>query len=139
MNLPLSTLLLFVASTAVAADLPPIPEHDIAVKRELLFSDDFESENIARVWHRVVPQFTFEHADSRVRRSATKPFPPPTASRPSPRTPAVHGLEIPTTNSVVEARIRFQGASMINVEFDDRKYTAHITATSAAPRCASTA
>ena len=36
---------------------------------------------------------------------------------------AVHGLEIPTKDSIVEARIRFEGASMIDVEFDDRKYT----------------
>src|SRR6185295_14193117 len=32
------------------------------------------------------------------------------------------GLEIPTKDSVVEVRIRFEGASMIDVEFDDRKY-----------------
>jgi hypothetical protein len=36
---------------------------------------------------------------------------------------AVHGLEIPTKDSVVEAKIRFDGATMIDVEFDDRKYT----------------
>jgi len=36
---------------------------------------------------------------------------------------AVHGLEIPTKDSVVEVRIKFDGASMIDVEFDDRKYT----------------
>jgi hypothetical protein len=36
---------------------------------------------------------------------------------------AVHGLEIPTKDSVVETRIRFDGATMIDVEFDDRKYT----------------
>jgi hypothetical protein len=35
----------------------------------------------------------------------------------------VHGLEIPTKDSVVEVKIRFEGASMIDVEFDDRKYT----------------
>ena len=35
---------------------------------------------------------------------------------------AVHGLEIPTKDSVVEVKIRFEGASMIDVEFDDRKF-----------------
>jgi hypothetical protein len=45
------------------------------------------------------------------------------ASPPSLPTPPVHGLEIPTKDSVVEVRIRFEGASMIDVEFDDRKYT----------------
>jgi hypothetical protein len=36
---------------------------------------------------------------------------------------AVHGLEIPTKDSIVEVRIKFEGATMIDVEFDDRKYT----------------
>jgi hypothetical protein len=31
-------------------------------------------------------------------------------------------LEIPTKDSVVEARIKFDGAAMIDVEFDDRQY-----------------
>ena len=35
----------------------------------------------------------------------------------------MHGLEIPTKDSVVEVKIRFEGATMIDVEFDDRKYT----------------
>ncbi|HSJ04758.1 MAG TPA: hypothetical protein VK956_19960, partial [Verrucomicrobium sp.] len=33
------------------------------------------------------------------------------------------GLEIPTKDSVVEVKIKFEGATMIDVEFDDRKYT----------------
>lgn len=36
---------------------------------------------------------------------------------------AVHGLNIPTRDSVVEARIRFEGATMIDIEFDDRAST----------------
>src|SRR5262249_61192517 len=36
---------------------------------------------------------------------------------------AVHGLELPTKDSVVEVKIRFEGATMMDVEFDDRKYT----------------
>ena len=35
----------------------------------------------------------------------------------------MHGLEIPTKDSVVEVKIRFEGATMIDVEFDDRKFT----------------
>lgn len=35
----------------------------------------------------------------------------------------MHGLEIPTKDSVVEVKIKFAGATMIDVEFDDRKYT----------------
>jgi hypothetical protein len=36
---------------------------------------------------------------------------------------AVHGLEVPGKDSVVEVRIRFDGATMISVEQDDRNYT----------------
>jgi len=36
---------------------------------------------------------------------------------------AVYGLDLPTKDSVVEVRIRLEGASMMDVEFDDRKYT----------------
>ena len=36
---------------------------------------------------------------------------------------AVYGLEIPTKDSVVEVKIKFEGATMVSVEFDDRKYT----------------
>src|SRR5262249_48103904 len=31
--------------------------------------------------------------------------------------------EIPTKDSVVEVKMRFEGANMMDVEFDDRKYT----------------
>ena len=37
---------------------------------------------------------------------------------------AVHGLEVPTKDSIVECRIKLDGASMVDVELDDRKYTA---------------
>ena len=52
---------------------------------------------------------------------------------------AVHGLNVPTKDSIVEVKIRFDGATMIDVEFDDRAYTARTTATSAGPRCVSQA
>jgi hypothetical protein len=35
----------------------------------------------------------------------------------------VEGLEIPTKDSVVEVKIKFDGATMIDVEFDDRAFT----------------
>jgi hypothetical protein len=34
--------LVFLATAAIAADLPKIPSKPISVKKELLFSDDFE-------------------------------------------------------------------------------------------------
>jgi hypothetical protein len=36
---------------------------------------------------------------------------------------AVYGLEVPTKDSVVEVKMRFDGCTMMDVEFDDRKYT----------------
>ena len=35
---------------------------------------------------------------------------------------AVFGLDVPTKDSVVEVKIKFEGASMVDVEFDDRAY-----------------
>ena len=45
----------------VAADRPAIPEKSIARKKELLFSDDFEGTEPAKVWHKVVPTFVIEN------------------------------------------------------------------------------
>ena len=111
------------ATTVLAADLPPIPEKSIAEKKELLFSDDFEGAEPAKVWHKVVPTFAVEKGvlkgtqtrDQNIPAADGKPAVTPHA--------AVHGLEIPTKDSVVEVKIRFEGASLIDVEFDDRKYT----------------
>src|SRR3954468_2046168 len=112
-----------VTSAAVAADRPAIPAQSIASKKELLFSDDFEGAEPARVWHKVVPTFTVEKGT--LKGTQTRDQNIPAADGKPAVTPhaAVHGLEIPTRDSVVEVRIRFEGASMIDVEFDDRKYT----------------
>ncbi len=45
---------------SVAADLPAIPAKFIAQKKELLFTDDFEGAEPAKVWHKVVPTFVVE-------------------------------------------------------------------------------
>ena len=55
--LRLLALLPLVASAAVAADLSAVPAGPIAIKKELLFADDFEGATPAKVWHRVVPSF----------------------------------------------------------------------------------
>jgi hypothetical protein len=56
------TLSLFLLSivTLSAADLPQIPAESIAVKKELLFQDDFEGAERSKLWHRVVDTFTFD-------------------------------------------------------------------------------
>jgi hypothetical protein len=115
-------LLLLLSSAVCAADLSAIPTGPIAVKKELLFADDFEGATPAKVWHRVVPTFTIEQGT--LKGTQTRDTLVPAADGKAAVTPhaAVHGLEIPTKDSVVEVRIRFEGASMIDVEFDDRAY-----------------
>jgi hypothetical protein len=114
--------LLALPSLAVAADLPRPPAKPVAVRKELLFSDDFQGASPSPLWHRVVDTFALQDgvligtqtrvqdqtaADGRVIKAHA----------------AVHGLELPTRDSVVECRIRLDGATMVDVEFTDRKYT----------------
>jgi hypothetical protein len=115
------TLLLPLAGRA--AELAAVPTAPIAQKRELLFSDDFEGAVPAKPWHRVVPTFVVENGT--LKGTQTRDRAVPAAEGKAAVTPhaAVHGLELPTRDSVVEVRIRFEGASMIDVEFDDRAYT----------------
>lgn len=115
---------LLVSTTATfAADLPKVPAKSLAEKKELLFSDDFQGAEPAKVWHKVVPTFAVENGT--LKGTQTRDVTIPAANgKPEIRAhAAVHGLEIPTKDSVVECKIRFEGATMIDVEFDDRKYT----------------
>jgi hypothetical protein len=116
-------LFLLVAANALAADLPRVPEKPIAVKRELLFSDDFEGEQRPAVWHRVVPTFAFERGMLKGTQTRDKTIPAENGKPAITAHAAVHGLEIPTKDSIVEAKILFEGATMIDIEFDDRQYT----------------
>jgi hypothetical protein len=115
--------LVFVATAAIAADLPRIPSKLISVKKELLFSDDFEGTEPAKVWHKVVPTFAVEDGTLKGTQTRDKDVPSADGKSVVKAHAAVHGLEIPTQDSVVECKIRFEGATMIDVEFDDRKYT----------------
>ena len=120
---PLLILSLLVTTAAGAAELPTIPSGPIAQKKELLFSDDFEGAEPAKVWHKVVPTFVFEKGALKGTQTRDKNVPAADGKPAQTAHAAVHGLEIPTRDSVVEVKIRFEGASMIDVEFDDRKYT----------------
>jgi hypothetical protein len=124
-KLPILSSLIACATigTALAADLPPVPANPIAKKKELLFSDDFQGAEPAKVWHKVVPTFAVENGTLKGTQTRDQNI-PATDGKPA-VTPhaAVHGLTIPTRDSVVEVKIRFEGASMIDVEFDDRQYT----------------
>ena len=116
-------LLLLSVTGSFAADVASVPEKPLAEKQELLFSDDFESPELARQWHRVVPTFIQEKGTLKGTQTRDKDLPAANGKPASKAHAAVHGLEIPTRDSVVEVKIRFEGASMIDVEFDDRKYT----------------
>src|SRR6267154_4607932 len=90
---PLLTTLLFTITT-FAADLPPIPENSIAIKKELLFSDDFQSQEPKKEWHKVVPTFTFENGVLKGTQTRDKILAAAESPDGKPVTPhaAVHGL-----------------------------------------------
>jgi hypothetical protein len=124
MNKPIFLALsFFISAAAFAADLLTIPAESIAKKRELLFSDDFEGAEPAKVWHRVVPTFVVERGALKGTQTRDKNIPAADGQRAVQAHAAVHGLEIPTKDSVVECKIRLEGATFVSVEFDDRKYT----------------
>ncbi len=118
----LPLLLLATAFAADAPKLPAIPADSIAKKGELLFADDFSGTPDKR-WVRVVD--TFKVADGALVGTQTRVKNEPTKDGKGVITAhaAVYGLEVPNKDSVVEVRIKLDGASMVDVELDDRKYT----------------
>jgi len=126
----MTTRLLFsfiaLTSIACAADqpkAPSIPAHPIAAKKELLFSDDFEGATRPQPWHRVVDTFAFENGTLKGTQTRVKDMPSKDGKSVIKAHAAVHGLQIPTRDSVIETKIRLDGATMMDVEFDDRAYT----------------
>lgn len=123
----LATALFATASFAAPADkapkLPKVPSKPIAVKKELLFSDDFQGATPDSKWHKVVPTFAVENGVLKGTQTRDKTIPAADGKPEVTAHAAVHGLELPTKDSIVETKIRFDGATMIDVEFDDRKYT----------------
>ena len=111
------------ATVAFAADLPAIPAGSIAKKKELLFSDDFESATPDKRWHRVVDTFAFDKGTLKGTQTREKTIPAANGKPEITAHAAVHGLELPTKDSVVEVRVKLDGATMVDVEFDDRAYT----------------
>src|SRR4051812_24048375 len=116
-------LFVFMTSAVMSAELAAVPDRSIAKKKELLFSDDFEGAEPAKVWHKVVPTFVVEKGTLKGTQTRDKNVPAADGKPAVTAHAAVHGLEIPTKDRVVEVKIRFDGATMIDVEFDDRKYT----------------
>ena len=120
---PILALACLITSAAFAADLPAVPAESIAKKKELLFSDDFQGAEPAKVWHKVVDTFAVENGTLKGTQTRDQNIPAADGKPAITAHAAVHGLTIPTKDSVVEVRIKFEGATMIDVEFDDRAYT----------------
>ena len=114
---------LLVTSAVLAADLPKIPSKPIAQTGELLFSDDMNGSDHDKRWHRVVDTFVFENNALKGTQTRVKDTPLKDGKSIIKAHAAVYGLELPTKDSVVEVKMRFDGCTMMDVEFDDRKYT----------------
>ena len=123
MKLLIAVPFLLVAIPVLAAEPPSIPSQSLAIKKALLFADDFERATPDKVWHKVVPTFAVEKGVLKGTQTRDKTIPAMDGKPGVTAHAAVHGLEIPTKDSVVEVQIRFDGATMIDVEFDDRKFT----------------
>jgi len=119
----LSIALFFIPAVTSAADPATVPAKPIAQKKELLFSDDFESAEPGKLWHRVVSTFSFEKGMLKGAQTREKDVPAKDGKSIITAHAAVHGLDVPTKDCVVEVKIRFEGATMIDVEFDDRNFT----------------
>ena len=121
--LALSCLASVAAFAADAPRAPSIPADSIAKKKELLFSDDFQGSTHDQRWHRVVDTFAFENGMLKGTQTRDKDVPAANGKPEVKAHAAVYGLELPTKDSVVEVKIKFEGNTMMDVEFDDRKYT----------------
>ena len=112
-----------IVSAAFAAELPAVPTETIAKKQELLFSDDFADPEPDPRWHKVVPTFSRENGTLKGTQTRDQNIPAAEGKPEVKAHAAVHGLELPTRDSVVEVKVRLDGASMVDVEFDDRKFS----------------
>jgi len=74
-------------------------------------------------WHRVVDTFTVENGMLKGTQTRDKDVPAVDGKPEVKAHPAVFGLELPTKDSVVEVKIKFGGNTLMDVEFDDRKFT----------------
>ena len=110
------------ATFTFAANPPAIPSESIAKKKELLFEDNMDGPTHDAKWHRVVDTFAFENGMLKGTQTRVKDIPAQDGKGAITAHAAVYGLELPTKDSVVEVKIKFDGCKMIDVEFDDRKY-----------------
>jgi hypothetical protein len=114
--------LLAIPSLAAAAELPAIPADPISVKKEQLFTDDFERAELGKSWGPVVPTYAIENGA--LKGTQTRFNAPAADGKPAVvGHAAVIGTDIPTKDSVIAFRFRFAGATALSAEFDDRSYS----------------
>ena len=122
MSKPLLLIALSLFTSSAFAELPKVPAEPIAEKKELLFSDDFEREELGKDWGKVVPTFTLEKGT--LKGTQTRVNTPAQDGKPAVvGHQAVIGTDVPTKDSVVEFKFKFAGATAVSAEFDDRKFT----------------
>jgi len=111
-----------ISLVASGAERPKVPENPIAKKKELLFSDDFNRAELGKAWKVVVPTYSIE--DGMLKGTQTRVNKPAADGKPAVvGHQAVIGTDIPNKDTVVEFRFKFEGATGMSAEFDDRKYT----------------
>ena len=115
--------LLTVSLFAEAPAQPTIPAEPIGKKKDLLFEDNFEGAQPDKRWHQVVQTFTVEKGALKGTQTRVQNIPAADGKPAVTAHAAVHGLELPTSDSIVECKFCFEGATMMDIEFDDRKYT----------------
>lgn len=114
--------LVLISLVVTGAERPKIPENPIAKKKELLFSDDFNRAELGKAWKVVVPTYSIE--DGMLKGTQTRVNKPATDGKPAVvGHQAVIGTDIPNKDTIVEFRFKFEGATGMSAEFDDRKYT----------------
>ncbi len=117
----IGVLVLFTGMAGAAEALTAVPDKGIAQKKELLFSDDFNREELGEKWAVVVPTYAIENGA--LKGTQTRVNAPAEDDKPAVvGHAAVIGTEVPTKDSVVEFRFRFAGATALSAEFDDRKF-----------------
>jgi hypothetical protein len=118
-----TALLACVPLAGFAADPAGVPDQPIGVKKDLLFSDDFEASEHSKLWHDVVPTFAFENGTLKGTQTRDMNIPAMDGKAAVQAHAAVYGLSLPTKDSIVETKMRFDGCQWLDVEFDDRNYT----------------
>jgi hypothetical protein len=103
------------ATSTSAIELPKIPADSIAVKKELLFADDFEGKTPAPLWHKVVPTFAVENGVLKGMQTRDKNVLDDKGNIKIKAHAAVHGLMLPT-----KSKLEF-GVAGKDGYFDDLK------------------